>query len=129
MPNRDQSDRRRYDVRLYRDDAGIRWPAPIAPYEVVITVMDPTKPSHTEACDRIAAELQAAGLHVLVDDRKERPGVKFKDADLIGVPIRLTIGDKALEQGGVEMKLRSADGKGDLVPMAEVCARTVASLL
>ncbi|MEL6795315.1 MAG: proline--tRNA ligase, partial [Planctomycetota bacterium] len=115
-------------VEQAHDDAGIRWPAPIAPYEVVITVMDPKKPSHTEACDRLAAELQEAGLHVLVDDRNERPGVKFKDADLIGVPIRLTIGDKALEQGGVEMKLRSADGKSDLVPMAEVCDRILASL-
>ncbi|MEL6498045.1 MAG: proline--tRNA ligase [Planctomycetota bacterium] len=111
-------------VEQAHDSGGIRWPAAIAPYEVIITVMDPKKDEHVATADRIAAELTSAGLSVLIDDRKERPGVKFKDADLIGIPVRLTIGDKALDQRCVEFKLRGADGKGDLVALDDAC-RTV----
>ncbi|MEO0630249.1 MAG: proline--tRNA ligase, partial [Planctomycetota bacterium] len=104
-------------IEQSHDDAGIRWPTPIAPYHAVIAVMDPKKPSHAETADQIADDLSAAGVDVLIDDRKERPGVKFKDADLIGIPLRITIGDKALEQGGVEFKERSTEGKGEIVDL------------
>jgi prolyl-tRNA synthetase len=80
------------------------------------------------AAESIARDLAASGLDVLIDDRAERPGVKFKDADLIGVPIRLTIGKKSLEAGGVEFKLRTDAGKGEVVPVSEVagqCLRVV----
>jgi prolyl-tRNA synthetase len=70
-----------------------------------------------------------AGIDVLIDDRDERPGVKFKDADLIGIPLRLTLGDKALDQGGVEFKARKdTTGKGEVVPMARVVAKCVGVL-
>ncbi len=115
-------------IEQSHDDGGIVWPAPIAPYHAVITVMDPKKPSHNDAAARIAEALSGAGVDVLIDDRNERPGVKFKDADLIGVPVRLTIGDKALEQGSVEFKLRREDGKGDLAAFDDVVERVLVGL-
>jgi prolyl-tRNA synthetase len=81
------------------------------------------------AADRLAADLAAAGLDVLVDDRDERAGVKFKDADLIGIPVRLTIGDKALDVGGVEFKLRKdTQSKGENVPLAQIVDKVLAFL-
>ena len=68
----------------------------------------------------LADELAAAGVDVLIDDRDEQPGVKFKDADLIGIPIRLTIGDKALAESSVEFKRRGDAGKGSLVKINDV---------
>ena len=70
------------------------------------------------------AELTAQGLDVLVDDRDQRPGVKFKDADLIGIPLRLVLGEKGLAQGQVELKQRTS-AKPELVPLAEVVQRAV----
>jgi prolyl-tRNA synthetase len=111
------------------DEHGIVWPAAIAPYHVIITVMRPEPGSRAmQVATDLANELSRAGLDVLIDDRDERPGVKFKDADLIGVPIRLTLGDKALEQNAAEFKLRSDPGKGETVPLGEVCHKCVASL-
>lgn len=115
-------------VEQAHDDSGIAWPAPIAPYHVVITVMDPKKEAHTEIAQRLSDELSEAGVDVLVDDRKERPGVKFKDADLIGIPVRLTIGDKAIEQGGVEFKLRTDEGKGTIVTFDTITSRVLEGL-
>ena len=82
--------------------------------------MKPEDAAHREISERIAAELAAAGADVLVDDRDERAGVKFKDADLVGIPVRLTVGDKALEVGGVEFKARKAAGKGEVVGLGAV---------
>ncbi|MHC4093583.1 MAG: His/Gly/Thr/Pro-type tRNA ligase C-terminal domain-containing protein [Planctomycetota bacterium] len=82
-----------------------------------------------QALDKLTTELEAAGLDVLVDDRPERPGVKFKDADLIGCPIRLTIGEKTLAQNAAELKLRSAGRtQGELVPLSQVAARCAVEL-
>ncbi len=106
------------------DDNGIVWPAAIAPYHIVITVMKPEPGSRgMEVANGLASELSRAGLDVLIDDRDERPGVKFKDADLIGVPVRLTLGDKALEQDAAEFKLRTDSGKGETVPLTEIVAK------
>jgi prolyl-tRNA synthetase len=110
-------------VEMSHDDNGILWPAAIAPYHILITMMSPTNPQHQEAAKKLSQDLAAAGLDVVVDDRDERPGVKFKDADLIGVPIRLTIGDKALAENAVEFKLRKDAGKGENVPLGEVVAK------
>jgi prolyl-tRNA synthetase len=110
-------------VEMSCDENGIIWPMAIAPYHVEIVVMKPDQANQAEAAERLAGGLAEAGLDVLIDDRAERPGVKFNDADLIGVPIRITIGDKALEQGGVELKLRRDEGKGELVGMDEVVGR------
>jgi prolyl-tRNA synthetase len=115
-------------VEMSHDENGIIWPAAIAPYHVLITLMKPDDAKHREVAAKIAGELTAAGVDVLTDDRDERPGVKFKDADLIGAPIRITIGDKALEQGGVEYKTRKDTGKGEVVALADVAAKCVAML-
>jgi prolyl-tRNA synthetase len=112
-------------VEMSHDENGILWPAAIAPYHVLITLMRADSAEHGAHAERIGAELAGAGLDVLIDDRDERPGVKFKDADLIGIPIRLTIGEKALAEGAVEFKLRKDAGKGEMVKMAEVVARCV----
>jgi prolyl-tRNA synthetase len=91
------------------DADGIIWPAAIAPYRVVITPIKYDGPVK-DAVDKLAAELEAAGFagDVLIDDRDERPGVKFKDADLIGIPLRFVIGDKGLATGQVELKARTS---------------------
>ena len=83
---------------------------------------------HLDAAKQAAGLLAAAGYDVLIDDRDERPGVKFKDADLIGLPLRITIGDKAMEQGGVEFKARADKGKGEVVPMDSLVSKAAAVL-
>lgn len=113
-------------VEQNNDANGICWPAPIAPYHVLITLMKPEDAKHNEIAGKIACELVGKGIDVLIDDRDERPGVKFKDADLVGIPIRLTIGDKALEQNGVEYKTRRDTGKGEVVSLADVAAKCAA---
>ena len=108
-------------VEMSHDDAGIIWPAAVAPYHVLITLMKPDIAEHAELAGRLADELSAAGVDVLIDDRKERPGVKFKDADLIGIPIRLTIGEKSLQAGGVEFAIRrEGTRKGEIVAVEAV---------
>ncbi|MFO0836687.1 MAG: proline--tRNA ligase [Phycisphaerales bacterium] len=107
-------------VEMSHDENGIIWPAAIAPYHVLITLMKSDDARQREVAGKIACELVGHGVDVLTDDRDERPGPKFKDADLIGIPIRVTIGDKALEQGGVEFKARKDTGKGQVVPLSDV---------
>ena len=87
----------------HNDDWGIIWPITIAPYHVHIV----TAKGGEEVAEKLYTDLQAQGIEVLYDDRDARPGVKFKDADLIGVPLRITVGKKSLEQGGVELKART----------------------
>lgn len=116
-------------VEQNHDENGILWPAAIAPYHVLITVMKPEDARQQKAAGEIACQLNGAGVDVLIDDREERPGVKFKDADLTGIPVRLTVGEKALEVGGVEFKLRKdTAGKGEVVPLDQILARVVAVL-
>jgi prolyl-tRNA synthetase len=115
-------------VEMSHDQDGIIWPAPIAPYHVLITLMKPESAEHMAKANEIATALAEQGADVLIDDRDERPGVKFKDADLVGVPVRLTIGDKALAEGSVEFKARNVAGKGELVKLDAVVARCLASL-
>ncbi|TCM65820.1 prolyl-tRNA synthetase [Acinetobacter calcoaceticus] len=89
------------------DDKGILWPAAIAPFEIAIVPMNAHKsPRTVEAAEALYAELQAAGYDVLLDDRNERPGVKFSDLELIGVPHRIVIGEKGLDAGVFEYKGR-----------------------
>jgi prolyl-tRNA synthetase len=102
----------------HRDDNGLNWPAAVAPYDLHIVKL--TKSG--DVAERVYEELQRAGLEVLFDDREESPGVKFNDADLIGVPIRLTIGDRSLQAGGAEVKLRGEEEK-TLVRLEELTAR------
>ena len=104
------------------DANGMILPSAIAPYPVVITTIR-HQGAAKDLADKLAAELeQIPGVDVLIDDRDERPGVKFKDADLIGIPLRITLGDKSLAKGEVEMKPRRA-AKADLVPVGEAVKR------
>jgi len=89
------------------DGDGIIWPWAVAPYQVLITLLDPKSEEALEVADKMAGAAEAAGADVLIDDRQERPGVKFKDADLIGVPLRITVGARGLKEGIVEFKWRS----------------------
>ena len=92
-------------VEQYHDDNGIIWPMSVAPYHAIITVINPKDQTQMDLAGNIFARLEAAGLEVVIDERDERPGVKFKDADLIGFPIRITVGKKAADSI-VEYKLR-----------------------
>lgn len=92
-------------VEQHHDQDGITFPMSVAPFQVYLAQLG-SEPAVTEATSRLEAQLEQLGVEVLVDDRDERPGVKFKDADLLGVPVRLTLGKKSLENGGVELKLR-----------------------
>jgi len=119
-------------IESFHDAKGIIWPISIAPYQVLVV---PLRADRSEAVretsERLYGELLAAGVEVLIDDRDARPGVKFNDADLIGIPVRVTVGEKALKDGNVEVKLRR-DAEVQLVPAAEAAGRVadiVAELL
>jgi prolyl-tRNA synthetase len=92
-------------VEQYHDDNGIIWPMSVAPYHVAVVLLKPQDPAQAALAEKITAELEAQGAEVILDDRDERPGVKFKDMDLLGFPIRITVGKKAAD-GIVEYKLR-----------------------
>lgn len=101
----------------HHDDKGLIWPVTVAPYDAYLVSL-----GQAEAADRIYGELRQAGVEVLYDDRQESPGVKFNDADLIGLPIRITVSAKSLAQGGVEMKRRNQPEK-EIVPEASLIER------
>ena len=100
-------------VEQHHDEDGIIWPMSVAPYHVIITLVKPADEEQAKAAEEIYQKLLDAGVEVLLDDRKERPGVKFKDADLLGIPIRITVGKRAPE-GIVEYKLRRETEKEEL---------------
>ena len=104
-------------VEAAHDANGIVWPMPIAPYQVVVVPLQTINPSVMEAANGLAKEFEAAGLDVLIDDREQRPGVKFKDADLIGIPVRVVIGERGLKDGTIEVKWRT-DAEAHFVPVA-----------
>lgn len=113
----------------HHDEQGLIWPVTVAPYPVHLVrlvgkaAVDSDGVSQTAVlADRLYEELKAAGLEPLYDDREESPGVKFNDADLIGLPIRLTVSDRALKAGGVEMKRRDRSEK-EIVPVDDVIER------
>ena len=108
-------------VESMHDEKGIKWPVAIAPFTVVVTPIK-YEGEVKAAADRLYAELNAAGLDALLDDRDARPGFKFADADLIGFPVRVTIGDRGLKDGKVEVKLRSA-AEPEMVDVAGVVER------
>ncbi|WP_196605334.1 proline--tRNA ligase [Pectinatus haikarae] len=93
-------------IEQYHDENGIIWPRAIAPYEVVLVPVNAKNEAQMKLAEEIYTELKKEGIDVLLDDRKERPGVKFKDADLIGYPLRVTIGPKAVEEDKIEIKVR-----------------------
>ena len=93
-------------VEQNSDENGIIWPIPIAPYHVIVVPVNSNNEEQRQTANSIYKILGQEGLEVILDDRDERAGVKFKDADLIGIPIRITIGPKALQENKVEMKKR-----------------------
>jgi prolyl-tRNA synthetase len=93
-------------IEQKHDENGIIWPMSIAPFQVIIVPVNRRDEEQMAYAERLYQELQTAGVEVLLDDREERAGVKFKDADLIGIPLRITIGPKSLKQGKVEIKKR-----------------------
>ncbi|MDX9792153.1 MAG: proline--tRNA ligase [Kiritimatiellia bacterium] len=95
-------------IEQSHDADGIVWPISVAPYAVSLLLLDPKDPAVCAVVDALEQALAARGIDVFVDDREERPGVKFKDADLIGCPIRVVVGAKGLAKGGVEIKLRTS---------------------
>ena len=111
-------------AETHHDENGLVWPMGIAPYEVVLTVVKVDHEESMECAERLYAELRAADVDVLLDDRDGRPGVKFADAELIGIPLRVTIGPRGLENSIVELTARS-DGERHDVPIDDVVARLV----
>ena len=93
-------------IEQNHDKDGIVWPVPLAPYEVAVLDLQQDDPAVVATATRIYDELTAAGIEVLYDDRNERAGVKFKDADLIGLPFRIAVGKKGVAEGVVELKRR-----------------------
>lgn len=100
-------------VEQHYDENGIIWPVSVAPYHVIITLVKPDDEVQANIAEKIYDELGKAGVEVLLDDRKERPGVKFKDADLLGIPVRITVGKGAVD-GVVEYKLRRDADKSEM---------------
>ena len=96
-------------IEQSHDDKGIIWPMTIAPYQVIITPVNVNDAALLRTAEVIYGSLREQGLEAILDDRDERAGVKFNDADLIGIPIRVTVGPKRLAEGCVEVKLRKAD--------------------
>ncbi|HTY42717.1 MAG TPA: proline--tRNA ligase [Thermoanaerobaculia bacterium] len=105
-------------VEQHHDDDGIVWPLALAPFEVALVSLNPSDAATREAADGLYESLGAAGLEVFYDDRDERPGVKFKDADLVGFPIRVNVGGRALKEGKVEV-VRRRDKSVRLVAAGE----------
>jgi prolyl-tRNA synthetase len=114
-------------IEQSHDADGIVWPWAIAPFQVLIVVLDPQSEEAMTLARSLGAAAEKAGADVLIDDRAERPGVKFKDADLIGLPLRVTIGAKGLKEGIVELKARAAKDVAK-IPLAEAETRLVAAI-
>ncbi|MFC2019748.1 proline--tRNA ligase [Chloroflexota bacterium] len=105
-------------IEQNHDDKGIIWPAPIAPYQVYLCPLYKEGTGVAEASERLYNQLEAAGLEVLFDDRQESPGVKFNDADLLGIPVRVTVSARTMTQDSAEIKRRS-EKEAQLVPLAK----------
>jgi prolyl-tRNA synthetase len=115
-------------VETSHDEKGIIWPVSVAPYEVVITVVRADDERIRAAAQSLYRELEELGIEVLLDDREERPGVKFADAELIGIPYRVTVGPRGVEQGVVELTTRS-DLSTEELPLGVVVSRLTEMIL
>jgi prolyl-tRNA synthetase len=115
-------------VEAAHDDNGIVWPLPIAPYHVLVVPLQLANEAVLAATSEIVAALKAADFDVLIDDRDQRPGFKFKDADLIGIPLRVVIGERGLKDGNIEVKWRH-EAEAHTVPAEGACEAIVGELL
>ena len=109
-------------IEQNHDDNGIIWPLSIAPFHVLLLPINYKDKAIQDGSDSLYQELQRRGIEVLLDDRDERPGVKFKDADLIGIPLRVTVGAKGLQKGCIELRSRR-DGKTEEVPVGDAAQK------
>ncbi|MBL4809077.1 MAG: hypothetical protein JKY43_03345, partial [Phycisphaerales bacterium] len=107
-------------IESSHDDNGTIMPPSIAPYTVHIITIKPNEEGVFDHAFELANELAESGLDVLVDDRNERPGPKFKDADLIGIPLRIIVSSKTIEANEVEFKRRTDQGKAGMIPRSEI---------
>jgi prolyl-tRNA synthetase len=105
-------------VEQHHDADGIVWPLSLAPFEIALVSLNPTEDTTRTAADALYGALVGAGLEVFYDDRDERPGVKFKDADLLGFPIRVNVGGRAFKEGRVEI-VRRRDKSVSMAPVAD----------
>jgi len=103
-------------IETSHNDAGIIWPVALAPYEVLVLPLKVTDEETMKVADQLHDELSATGIEVLLDDRDHRAGFKFKDADLVGIPLRVVIGDRGLKQGKLEIKWRW-DAEPEMIPL------------
>jgi prolyl-tRNA synthetase len=109
-------------IEQNHDENGIVFPMPIAPFHCIVSAINPKDEAVSKASEDIYARLLSLGVEVLYDDRDERPGVKFKDADLIGIPLRIVVGAKNLAEGKVELKHRST-GEMELLSIEDAVGR------
>ena len=109
-------------IEQNHDEHGMKLPMPLAPFQVLLIPVNAKDDVVREAAETLYSELSARGVEVLLDDRDERPGIKFKDSDLIGIPLRVTVGARNLQEGNVELKSR-ASGETTLVPLVEIVDR------
>jgi len=114
-------------VEANHDEKGIMWPASLAPFDAHLVALSTDRPGVVEAADRLYADLQAAGIDVLYDDREESPGVKFNDADLLGMPLRVTVSPRTLEKAAVELKGRR-ETEPTLYPLERAAAEVRACI-
>ncbi len=106
-------------AEIHHDDYGLIWPITVAPYAVHLLTLGPADSEATAVAEQLYIEIQAAGMDVLFDDRDRSPGVKFNDADLIGLPLRLTVAARGLQQHSVELKRRDRKER-ELIPLADI---------
>ncbi len=111
-------------IEQNHDANGIIFPMPIAPFQVLVTMVNPNDDAVRETAEALYRDLVEQGIEVLLDDRDERPGSKFKDADLIGIPLRVTVGSRGVKEGALELQQRRS-GEKTLVPVAEVASVVV----
>ena len=114
-------------IEQNHDKDGIIWPRPLAPFEVLLAGLNPDDAEVSRVAEQLYSDLQVQGVEVLYDDRNERPGVKFKDADLVGIPVRVVVGAKSLADGKVEVSLRRDRAKQP-TPVAQAVSQVLALL-
>ena len=114
-------------IEANHDANGIIWPRDVAPYDVHVVALNLDQAEVADALAKLEGGLAAAGLSVLIDDRPDSAGIKFKDADLLGMPVRITVSPRALEKGGLEFRLR-ATGETRIVAMEDAVTEVEAAL-
>ena len=112
-------------IEAHHDDDGVIWPMSIAPFHVLVLALDPREEEVLRVAGELHDQLEAAGIEVLYDDRDERAGFKFKDADLIGIPLRVVVGKKSLAAGGVEISARAAPKEKRAMAPAEAVTHVI----